>query len=176
MSVSDIGHLWNQLVSAVERLRVLEQNKAFYGINASADLIMDYNRTAQFVLGLEEQLGIPQVDSNVTEVRIAAQEAARETYARQNANYAAEQARKQAQQNIRYETQAMSDSVKSQFELLRTARKTLDISLQGASKFGGVEFAPTWMGHNIADSRKTIKDCKTYLRGKGFQVDDMPGD
>lgn len=173
--MSDIGHLWNQLVSAVERLRVLEQNKAFYGINASADLIMDYNRTAQLVLGLEKQLGIPQVDSSVTEVKIEAREAALEAYAQQNADYAAEQARKQAQQNMRYEAQAMSDSVKHQFELMRIARKTLDDLLGRLPLFAG-GFTPPWINHEIENSRATIRKCKTYLRGKGFQVDDMPGD
>lgn len=176
MSVSDIGHLWNQLVTAVERLRVLEQGKAFYGVNASADLIMEYNRTAKFVLGLEEQLGIPQVDSSVTEVKIAAQEAAREEYARQNANYAAEQARQRQQQHDRFQQGQDQAAIKGQFDLLNTARRTLGYSLQQAKAFGGEAFVPPYVNHQIADSRNTIRQCKKWLRSKNVFVDDMPGD
>lgn len=164
-----------ELEAAKQRLHVLALSKAHYGYNAPVNVILDYNNTVRYILQLEEFIGIARVDSSVLEIRAEAREAALEAYARQNADYAAEQARKQAQQNMRYEAQAMSDSVKHQFELMRIARKTLDDLLGRLPLFAG-GFTPPWINHEIENSRATIRKCKTYLRGKGFQVDDMPGD
>ena len=158
------------LQEAVARYQVLAQSKAFYGYNANTDLILEYNATIKFILGLEESLGIPQTDSNVTEIAAEAQA----EFRAQQRQFAQQQARQQAQQNLRYEQQAMTESVRAQFEQLRTVRQVLGINIEKVQKMG--ELVPNYVLLEIKDGRASIKRIKEYLRSKGFEVDDVAGD